>query len=482
MNDTQRSRDGMKTVLCAALLATALSVSGLVAGTAHADTIAENLNMYTCDGSDPQTSQCTQAQANNMGHKDSVFVKWDCKYDDEYYDNGHIYHYFDCNSIWNDVNGNPVPASTATVTYDWVLSSDSGSSSEVVTQTVDIPAGQYTARTLRPYRSDLGALLYTNKVILRGFKDSRDGKIYTRSEPITVGAGERVSLTAALEKVSSDGKVRGTSSEPKIYYDTGKVGIMLDGVSYEGPQPVVRDGYVQFTIADKHAYRYYLYCVNDSNIDTSTDDILEPGNYVLTNMPADESNPTATQKFDLYKTSYGTDTPYKGDGEKVASLSTLTDFQRNFEFKAASVYWSGVTDTRIPIGGSFNPSSVYLHSPASGTSGDYRTDVISNNVDTTKRGKYTVVYNGYMYKKFDKKTKYPVSSWSHTVYVGDWTQPVFSGVTNKTIAAGSSFDPKSGVTAKDETDGDVTSSIKITGAVNPAKPGSYTLTYTVSDK
>ncbi|MEG2813263.1 MAG: glycosyl hydrolase family 18 protein [Oscillospiraceae bacterium] len=62
------------------------------------------------------------------------------------------------------------------------------------------------------------------------------------------------------------------------------------------------------------------------------------------------------------------------------------------------------------------------------------------------------------------------------------TVPVISGGSNKTIAVGDAFDPKAlGVTAKDNEDGDLTSSIIITGKVDTAKAGKYDITYTVTD-
>ncbi|WP_170286287.1 InlB B-repeat-containing protein [Bifidobacterium ramosum] len=64
----------------------------------------------------------------------------------------------------------------------------------------------------------------------------------------------------------------------------------------------------------------------------------------------------------------------------------------------------------------------------------------------------------------------------------DTTKPVFSGVGNASITSGTKFDPRAGVTARDDRDGDLTSSIKVSGSVNTAKAGTYTLTYTVSDR
>ncbi len=68
-----------------------------------------------------------------------------------------------------------------------------------------------------------------------------------------------------------------------------------------------------------------------------------------------------------------------------------------------------------------------------------------------------------------------------TVVVVDETAPVLSGITDVTIEVGDSFDKMSGVSANDETDGDLTEDIVVTGAVVTTTAGEYTLTYTVED-
>lgn len=63
----------------------------------------------------------------------------------------------------------------------------------------------------------------------------------------------------------------------------------------------------------------------------------------------------------------------------------------------------------------------------------------------------------------------------------DTTKPVISGAEDKSITVGDQFDPKTGVSANDDTDGDITANITITGSVDASKPGAYELTYTVQD-
>lgn len=61
------------------------------------------------------------------------------------------------------------------------------------------------------------------------------------------------------------------------------------------------------------------------------------------------------------------------------------------------------------------------------------------------------------------------------------SKPVLKGVESVEIMVGEAFDPKAGVTAIDEIDGDLTSKIKIEGTVNVDKAGTYELTYSVEN-
>lgn len=56
-----------------------------------------------------------------------------------------------------------------------------------------------------------------------------------------------------------------------------------------------------------------------------------------------------------------------------------------------------------------------------------------------------------------------------------------SGVDNKTIKIGDTFDEMSGVLAKSSIDGDITKNIIVSGKVDTNKVGKYTLEYTIKD-
>ncbi|WFP16738.1 LamG-like jellyroll fold domain-containing protein [Citricoccus muralis] len=63
----------------------------------------------------------------------------------------------------------------------------------------------------------------------------------------------------------------------------------------------------------------------------------------------------------------------------------------------------------------------------------------------------------------------------------DVTAPELTVPEGSEISVGESFDPMAGVSATDDTDGDLTAEVEVIGAVDASKPGSYALTYTVQD-
>lgn len=63
----------------------------------------------------------------------------------------------------------------------------------------------------------------------------------------------------------------------------------------------------------------------------------------------------------------------------------------------------------------------------------------------------------------------------------DLTAPVIKVPDATIVTEGDPFDPMTGVTATDDTDGDVTANVQVVGSVDTAKPGSYGLTYLAAD-
>lgn len=67
------------------------------------------------------------------------------------------------------------------------------------------------------------------------------------------------------------------------------------------------------------------------------------------------------------------------------------------------------------------------------------------------------------------------------IVIEDPIDPIIYGASDKTINAGDTIDLLDGVTAIDETDGDITASIVVTGTVETNTPGTYTIVYYVED-
>ncbi|GAA3530725.1 LamG-like jellyroll fold domain-containing protein [Nocardioides daeguensis] len=64
----------------------------------------------------------------------------------------------------------------------------------------------------------------------------------------------------------------------------------------------------------------------------------------------------------------------------------------------------------------------------------------------------------------------------------DTNAPTITVPAETTLSVGEAFDPKAGVSASDDTDGDLTAAVGFVGAVDTTKAGSYPLTYLVTDK
>ncbi|WP_050632263.1 immunoglobulin-like domain-containing protein [Bacillus andreraoultii] len=136
---------------------------------------------------------------------------------------------------------------------------------------------------------------------------------------------------------------------------------------------------------------------------------------------------------------------------------------------------SGASNKTIYVGSSFNPKSGVT--AKDNVDGNLTSKIkISGSVNTKKVGTYQLTYTVSDKAKNKTTVKRTITVKKDTV------KPTISGASNKTIYVGSSFNPKSGVTAKDNVDGNLTSKIKISGSVNTKKVGTYQLTYTVSDK
>ena len=137
---------------------------------------------------------------------------------------------------------------------------------------------------------------------------------------------------------------------------------------------------------------------------------------------------------------------------------------------------SGVNDKVIPLNSSFDPKSGVT--AKDNADGDLTKFIkITGSVNTKVKGVYSLTYS-----VSDKSGNESKITRRITVNPPDTVKPTISGASNKVVTMNTSFDPKVGVTARDNTDGDLTKVIKVTGSVNTKVKGTYTLTYTVTDK
>jgi hypothetical protein len=151
--------------------------------------------------------------------------------------------------------------------------------------------------------------------------------------------------------------------------------------------------------------------------------------------------------------------------------------------KTRTVIVRDTTDPSISLNGS---STLYIgydttfSDPGAEATDDYDGDLtssinVSGTVNTSVLGSYTLTYT------VDDSSGNTDSA-SRTVIVQDITDPniSLSGGSTIYVETGTTFnDP--GATATDNYDGDLSSSINVSGTVDTSALGSYTLTYTVDD-
>ncbi|MDA1876414.1 DUF5011 domain-containing protein [Bacillus cereus group sp. BY112LC] len=136
------------------------------------------------------------------------------------------------------------------------------------------------------------------------------------------------------------------------------------------------------------------------------------------------------------------------------------------------------TKTTINVGDKFDPMAGV--SATDKEDGDITDKVtVDGNVDTSKPGTYELTYTVSDSKGHKVTAKQNVTV-KQTVVPKDEV-PVLTAPTKTTINVGDKFDPMAGVSATDKEDGDITDKVTVDGNVDTSKPGTYELTYTVSD-
>lgn len=167
------------------------------------------------------------------------------------------------------------------------------------------------------------------------------------------------------------------------------------------------------------------------------------------------------------------DTSKLGDYELIYTVTdkngAVTTLKRSVTvFATAPTLDVSKVPTELKVGDQFNPkANVTAVSPY----GDVIV-AVDGSVDTSKPGSYELAYTAT--DKFGQKTVKEVT----INVVADKPTLDLSKVPTK-LKVGDQFDPKASVTATSYY-GDVT--VDVEGSVDTSKPGSYVLTYTVTDK
>ncbi|MGX5469772.1 immunoglobulin-like domain-containing protein [Bacillus toyonensis] len=161
-------------------------------------------------------------------------------------------------------------------------------------------------------------------------------------------------------------------------------------------------------------------------------------------------------------------------GHTVIAKQTVTVKQKVEEAPVLTVPFS----TTLRVGEEFDPMAGV--SASDKEDGNLTNKIkYKGNVDTSKPGKYIVEY-----WVVDSKGVNATATQSVIVKENEETpdmEPKLTVPTRTTINVGDKFNPLSGVKAIDNADGDITDKVTVDGSVDASKPGTYELTYTVSD-
>ena len=200
----------------------------------------------------------------------------------------------------------------------------------------------------------------------------------------------------------------------------------------------------------------------------------------------DEEDGNLTDKIEIKKNDVDTTKPgkyevtYKVTDSKGASYTksiTVTVNPKMEPINAAPIIKA--EDKTLTVGDTFDPKADVTATDEEDGNLTDKIEVLKNEVDTTKAGKYEVTY-----KVTDSKGASRTKTITVTVNpkIETLNEAPTIDVTDKEITVGDKFDPKDGVTAKDKEDGNLTDKIEILkNTVNPSKPGVYEVTYKVTD-
>ncbi|MFJ7679691.1 immunoglobulin-like domain-containing protein [Peribacillus sp. NPDC097198] len=172
-----------------------------------------------------------------------------------------------------------------------------------------------------------------------------------------------------------------------------------------------------------------------------------------------------TKKAGTYKLTYSVTDKAKNKATVTRTITVKKD--------STKPVISGATNKTINMGDSFN--TITGVSAKDNADGILTKNIkVSGIVNTKKAGTYKLTYS------VTDKAKNKVTV-TRTITVIDIIKPNISGVQNTQINFDDEFNPLAGISASDNNDGNITSSIQVDGSVNVNKTGTYSLTYSVTD-
>ncbi|MBP0726468.1 DUF5011 domain-containing protein [Bacillus sp. RG28] len=133
----------------------------------------------------------------------------------------------------------------------------------------------------------------------------------------------------------------------------------------------------------------------------------------------------------------------------------------------------GAIDKTIKVGEAFDPFNGVTAND--NIDGDLTSKIlVTGTVDKNRPNSYSLVYSV-------ANSSGLTTTVTRNIKVIDDIKPIIFGVKNKSININSAFDPKKGVTAIDNVDGDLTKNINISSQVNTKVKRTYQVKYTVTD-
>ena len=267
-----------------------------------------------------------------------------------------------------------------------------------------------------------------------------------------------------------DGGIYNKSVLPQITDEQSSIAeLTLNGQYYSGKSSIQNDGTYVLKATDRAGNTRTVSFV----IDTEAPEVkgIEYGKTYTSPVTPTFTEGTATLNGKEFKS--GTTIKTHGNYTLIVTDKAGNAPKYNFSLNMKPIF-SNIESDNPSLNSTFNPRA---NITAKDTNGKDLTKniIIKGEVNTKVAGTYKLLYS--VTEQYGNTTEV-----ERIIYVEDVKAPVFSGIVNQAILLNTVFDPKKGVTAKDDGDGDVTKSISITGTVNTKVAGTYTLTYTVADK